>query len=96
MAFALSFHYLSWNYNAIADGQSCLSKVEELCETNVSFTAQIIDLELKRVIEEQACDDHIRQIKGDILLNPKSVNDCVLIGEIVYLKPTKNNDCIRF
>ena len=84
------FRYIPGRFNTIADGLSRLSEDNELVNS-VVFTTQIVDLDLNRVKVEQDCDERIRNIKADLLLEPNSRKGYVLIYEIVYSKPTKNN-----
>ena len=92
LEFSPTFRYIPGKFNTIADGLSHLSEDNELVNS-VVFMTQIVDLDLDRVKIEQDCDEHIRNIKADLLIEPNSRKDYVLIDEIVYFKPTKNNQC---
>ena len=93
LEYSPSIRYIPGCFNTIADGLSRLS--EDELANNVTFTAQIVDIDIDRIRIEQDENERIRNIKANLLLDPNSAKEYTLINDYVYLKTVKNNKCCR-
>ena len=94
LKYSPSFKYIPRRFNTIADRLSRLS--EDELANNVTFTAQIVDIDIDRIRIEQDKDECIRNIKANLMIYHNSEKEYTLINDCVYLKPVKNSKCCRF
>ena len=93
LEYSPSFKYVPGRFNVIADGLSRLSEDETI--NCVTFTCQVVDIDMDTVKTEQDKDQIIRNIKADLLLDPDAKSDYTIINDCVYLQPVKNNKSYR-
>ena len=89
LEYSPTFKYVPGRFNVIANGLSRLSEDEII--NCVTFTCQVVDIDMDTVKTEQDKDQIIRNIKADLLLDPDAKSDYTIINDCVYLKPVKDN-----